>query len=163
MDRRSFFQNLFGSGLIAASLTGQLRAENRSGAAGGSKIKWQTNLKSAQKLALQQDKPILIVFGASWCPPCRKLESETLTDKRTIDMIEREFIPVHLDYDKEPRIVKVLEVERLPCMVIITPQADLLHKSVGFAEAREFQTKLTSALEKRAEVQQVQATNSPRR
>ncbi len=159
MDRRVFFQQMLASGLIAASLTQSMGADSPHPAGAiSSKVKWQTSLKAAQKLALQQNKPILIVFGASWCPPCRKLENETLCDRRTVAMIEREFIPVHLDYEKEPKIVKILEVERLPCLVILTPEADLLHKSVGFAEAKEFQSKLTAALEKRAEVQQVQAT-----
>lgn len=160
MDRRDFLQQMVGAGVIVGAVSGPLRAEPpRSGAAGAAKVKWQNNLKSAQKLAIEQNKPIMIVFGATWCPPCRKLEKETLSDKRTVAIIERDFIPVHLDYDKETKIVKILDVERLPCMIILTPDADLLHKSVGYSEPKEFQQKLADALDKRNEVTQARGTS----
>lgn len=157
MDRRSFCQQLVGSGIICASVTQQIFAESPSAPAGGSKIKWQKNLKTAQKLALQQDKPIMIVFGASWCTFCHKLERETLGDRRIAALIEREFIPVHLDFNKEERVAKILEVERLPSTVILTPQADLLLKFDGYAEPKEYQSSLSSALEKRDEIRQVRS------
>lgn len=160
MERREFLHQVAGATFLAAVVSGNLFAESPKG---GSKVKWQSNLRTAQKLAAQNDKPILIVFGATWCPPCRKLESETFTDKKTVAMIEREFIPVHLDYDKEPKIVKILEVERLPCTIVLSPDADLLHHSEGFAAPKEFQAKLTAALEKRTEIQQVKATDAARR
>ena len=161
MDRRGFISQVVGSTSAFALLANPLFAEPPhagAGAAGDSKLKWQKNLKTAQKLAVQQDKPMMIVFGASWCTYCHKLERETLNDKKTAALIEREFIPVHLDFDKEPKIAKILEVERLPCTVILTPEADLLVRSEGFADAKEFQSTLNSALEKRAEVQQVRAS-----
>ena len=159
MNRRFFLGQLVGSGVFTASIAGTLLADlPRAATHSASKVKWQPNLKSAQKLAIQQDKPIMIVFGATWCGPCRRLDSETLSDKQTVAMIEREFIPVHLDFDKDNKIAKILEVERVPSIVILTPDADLLHRSVGYVDPREFQAKLTSALEKRAAVLQARGT-----
>lgn len=162
MDRRTFCQQLVGSGIVCASMTQQLLAELPGAGSNASKVKWQKSLKTAQKMALQQDKPIMIVFGASWCTFCHKLERETLGDRRTAAMIERDFIPVHLDFNKEEKVAKILEVERLPCTVVLTPQADLLLKFEGFAEPKEFQASLASALEKRAEIMQVRS-ETPRR
>jgi thiol-disulfide isomerase/thioredoxin len=156
MDRRQFLNQFAGFSLGVAICEGGLQAETpRAGIAGGTKLNWQRNLKVAHKLAVQQDKPIMIVFGASWCTFCRKLENETLNDKKTMAMIERDFIPVHLDFDRDEKIAKILEVERLPCTVILTPDADLLLKAEGYAEPKEFQTKLHAALEKRADIRQV--------
>ena len=162
MDRRRFLHQVVGSGFVISSVAGLLPERSAIAELNTSKLKWHTNLKSAQKQALQQDKPILIVFGATWCPPCRKLESETLCDKKTIAMIEQSFVPVHLDFDKEPKIVKVLEIEKLPSVIILTPEADLLHRSEGFSVPKEFQAKLASAIEKRNEVLQVRSTTSGR-
>lgn len=156
MDRRTFCQQWIGSGIILGSMAGNLFAELPLLGGGSSpKVKWQKSLKTAQKMAQQQDKPIMIVFGASWCTFCHKLERETLSERRTAAMIEREFIPVHLDFNKEKRVADILEVERLPCTVILTPEADLLLKFEGFAEPKEFQSSMAAALEKRAEVKQV--------
>ena len=113
-------------------------------------------------MALQQNKPLMIVFGANWCSFCRKLNRETLADKRVAGLIEREFIPVYLDFDKEAKIAKVLEVERLPCTVFLTPQADLLLRTEGYANAKDFQAAMTNALEKKSEIQQVRGAGSPR-
>ena len=161
MDRREFLNKIVGSSVATAGVACLLGADSpRVGMIGGSKIKWQKSLKAAQKLAVQQDKPIMIVFGASWCTYCHKLEKETLCDKKTVALIEREFIPIHMDYDKDEKVAKILEVERLPCVVILTPDADLLSKTEGFAESKEFQVNLNAALEKRAEIQQVRAAGS---
>ena len=160
MNRRSFGLHLLCSGLF---LTLQVdrgdTAPPRSTPLNHSKIQWQRSLKVAQRLAIQQDKPIMIVFGASWCTYCHKLERETLADKRITGVIEREFIPVHLDFDKESKVAKILEVDRLPCTVFLTPQADLLLRSEGFANVKEFHSTLTSVLERQSEVQQVRSSS----
>lgn len=105
---------------------------------------------------------MLVVFGASWCTYCHKLERETLADKRITSLVEREFIPVHLDFDRDSKIAKVLEVEKLPCTVVLSPQADLLNKLEGYAQFKEYHQALQTALEKRAEIQQVKAAESTR-
>lgn len=159
MNRRVILQQIVGAAFLLAWVAGLVTANPpKTGSSTASKIHWQSNLKSAQKLSYKQGKPILIVFGATWCGPCKKLEKETFGDPQTAEMIEQQFIPVHLDYDHEPRIVKILEIERVPCTVILTPDADLLHRSEGYANPKEFQAKLTAALEKRDEIQQTRGT-----
>ena len=163
MDRRTFCHQLLGSGVIAGSMVSLIdAAQIASASTGASKVQWQKSLKAAQKLALQQDKPMMVVFGASWCTFCHKLDRETFADKRIAAFIDREFIPVHLDFDKEPKVAKILEVERLPCTVFLTPQADLLLRTEGFANAKDFQSTLSSVIDKRTEIQQVKASTISR-
>ena len=161
MDRRTFCHQLAGSGVLMGILANFADAGPPT-PSGTTKVGWQKSLKTAQKLAIQQDKPLMIVFGASWCTYCHKLDRETLADKRIASFIEREFIPVHLDFDKESKIAKILEVERLPCTVFLTPQADLLLRSEGFANVKEFQSTMSAVLDKRTEIQQVRGSASPR-
>ena len=163
MDRRTFCHQLLSSGVIAGSMVSLIDAvQIASASTGASKVQWQKSLKAAQKLALQQDKPMMVVFGASWCTFCHKLDRETFADKRIAAFIDREFIPVHLDFDKEPKVAKILEVERLPCTVFLTPQADLLLRTEGFANAKDFQSTLSSVIDKRTEIQQVKASTISR-
>ena len=79
MDRRGFCQKLLGSGLALGGLVAIGSAQTADG-----KLKWHKSLKAAHKLAIETDKPMLIVFGASWCHFCHKLERETLADKRMV-------------------------------------------------------------------------------
>ena len=162
MDRRRFCLELLGTGAALGGLTRVAGAAPPSAGQTLQKIQWNHSLKEAHKLAVAQDKPLLIVFGASWCSYCHKLERETLGDKRIVAVVERDFIPVHLDFDRDATVAKILEVERLPCTVILSPQADLLLKHEGYAEYKEYQQTLQSALEKREEIQQVKNTGTPR-
>lgn len=153
MNRRGFCVKLLGSGLFLGSFAS---AET---AAVGKKLKWHKSLKPAHKLAIESDKPLLIVFGASWCHYCHKLERETLGDERMVAMVERDFIPVLLDFDRDAKVAKILEVERLPCTVILSPEADLLQKSEGFADYKGYVKILQASLEQRAAIRQVQNQN----
>ena len=65
------------------------------------------------------------------------------------------FIPLHLDFDQDARVAKVLEVERLPCTVIINADADLLQKREGYLDCNQYLRTLESALEKSNQIQQL--------
>ncbi len=162
MDRRRFCLELLGTGVALGGLACVAEAAPPLAGQAAPKIQWNQSLKAAHKLAIAQDKPLLIVFGASWCSYCHKLERETLGDKRIVAVVERDFIPVHLDFDRDAKVAKILEVERLPCTVILSPQADLLLKHEGYAQYKEYQQSLQSALEKRAEILQAKNTAATR-
>lgn len=162
MNRRRFCLDLLGIGAVLGGLSRVAVAAPPTVGPAAQKIQWNRSLKAAHKLAIAQDKPLLIVFGASWCTYCHKLERETLGDKRISAVVDRNFIPVHLDFDRDANVAKILDVERLPCTVILTPQADLLLKVEGYAECKEYSQSLHSALERRAEIQQIRNTAATR-
>ncbi len=101
-------------------------------------ISWRSDLKKAHQESVKLNRPMMIVFGADWCTYCRKMEQTTLTDPGLIDTVNRNYIPVHLDFDKERRIAEILEVDRLPCTVFLSPRADLLGRMVGFVGRRQY-------------------------
>lgn len=107
---------------------------------------WHRDMQKAHQMAINEGKPMLIVFGASWCKFCTKLEKETLTDPRMAQYISRNFVPVHLDLDKEKKVGKILGVKSLPCTVVLSPEADLLGKIVGYKSVESMQEQLQRAL-----------------
>jgi thioredoxin-like negative regulator of GroEL len=111
--------------------------------AGG--IKWQTDLNVAHRLSQQTGKPMLFVFGADWCTWCKKLEKTTLTDRELVAYINANFVPIHIDADRDPRVVQILEAEGLPCAVVLSPNADLLGRIEGFRDAAAYRTALATA------------------
>lgn len=162
MDRRHFCLSLLGSSIALSVSAVSAEAAPPFATPPIQKIRWNYSLKAAHKISIEQDKPLLIVFGASWCTYCHKLERETLGDKRITAIVERDFVPVHLDFDRDGKIAKILEVERLPCTVILSPQADLLMKHEGYAQYKEYNQSLLTALERRSDIQQVQGTEASR-
>jgi thioredoxin-like negative regulator of GroEL len=155
MNRRQF------GGLVLGSLYGMSTGSLRllAAAPAKSKINWQKTLRTAHDAAVEHHKPLLLIFGASWCTFCHKLHRETLTEPALAALINRDFIPLALDFDKDTRVVEILEVEQLPCTIVLNSEADLLLKYVGFAKPDAFQKKLQSALTKQKEIQLTKGTD----
>lgn len=119
----------------------------------GNQLKWQENLQAAHKVATEQNKPILVVFGADWCHYCKKLERETLNSAEVSKYVNDSFVPVHLDVDKEKRVAEILKVSSLPCSVILSPNADLLGRIEGYHTSAPFVKQLNMARQKHQVVQ----------
>jgi len=101
-------------------------------------ITWRSDLKKAHQESVKLNRPMMIVFGAEWCTYCRKMEQTTLTDPSLIQSVNQNYIPVHLDFDDERKVAEILEVDRLPCTVFLSPRADLLGRMVGFVGRRQY-------------------------
>jgi thiol-disulfide isomerase/thioredoxin len=101
-------------------------------------IAWQSSLQDAHKIALQQNKPMMLVFGAEWCGYCKKLEKTTLSNPQLSKYINSTFVSVHVDVDEEEKVAKILEVKSLPCTIILSPNADLLGSEADFCQEVAF-------------------------
>ena len=54
-------------------------------------------------------------------------------------------VPVHLDYDRDERAREILEVEKLPCTIILSPDADLLDRFEGYQKPAGYYKRLSAA------------------
>ncbi len=67
--------------------------------------------KEAIARAVEQDKDIIFLFtGSDWCPPCKRLEKEVLSEKDFLFEVSKHFVLVKLDFPKmteqDPGIAK---------------------------------------------------------
>jgi thioredoxin-like negative regulator of GroEL len=156
-------RHLLFTGLIClTSFGGYFAARGRSAtptAVTSSYILWETDLDKAHQLSLKTGKPILIVFGASWCDHCRKLTESTLTEPGIVAYINKTFIPVGLEFDKNKRTARVLEVESLPTSLVLTPKADLVGRIVGHVDTRQYHNTLERAIELKTHIEQVRLSS----
>ncbi len=124
------------------------------------KVQWQTDLDAAHKLSLKTGKPMLVIFTARWCRFCTKLKENTIEHPKMVDYVNSNFVPVMLNFDREKRVVKILEVQSIPCTVVLSPQADLLGKLVGYVPPSEMRKTLAKSRQLQDRIQQARQSKS---
>jgi thioredoxin-related protein len=149
MDRRINALGLAGAIFVGLVVITQVTAgpfSLKSGGKSKERIAWLRDIKQAHKEATAANRPMLIVFGASWCTYCHKLERETLGEPEMVKYVSGHFVPVHLDFDKDRKVADILEVTNLPACVVLSPDADLLANLVGYMEEDEMRLSLDQSL-----------------
>lgn len=92
---------LMALGLVLAGSVHHAKADDRAAAAVAAApgIAWRDgDVEDAFAEAREKSKPVLLYWGARWCPPCN-LMKQTLFKDPTFIAETRNFIPVHLDGD----------------------------------------------------------------
>jgi len=103
-------------------------------------------LAAALKTAAETNKRVLIIFGADWCPDCRKLGAD-LKAGRLAALPEQDFVVVKVDVGNFDRNLAFTHrfgaplSEGIPALAVVDAQDRILH----VANARE----LAGALERR--------------
>lgn len=69
-----------------------------------------------QKEVVSSEVPVVVEFGATWCPPCKKLKPqlENLNAKS-----EGKFKVVTIDVDERPHLASHFQVKPIPLLLLI--------------------------------------------
>ena len=123
-------------------------------------IQWQTNLNEAHQDAVLENKPMLIVFDADWCKYCEKMADKTFHDSSVSSYVNDKFIPVRLDLAENAKVAEILEIERIPCTIALSPRADLLGRVVGYVNTVQYRETLGRVQALQARVERTLAARS---
>jgi uncharacterized protein YyaL (SSP411 family) len=126
-------------------------------------VAWQPDLPTAHRVSKQTGRPMLLVFGATWCGYCRKLEQETLGDPRMAAYVNAAFVPVRVDLDRDRKAAEFLKVEAVPATIILSPGIELVARYDGYAPVTSYAQVLQQAREtylRHAMIQPVSATQT---
>lgn len=105
---------------------------------------WTTDLPAAKATAKQQNKLVLMDFtGSDWCPPCKKLTAEVLSQKEFLDYAAKHFVLVELDFPSKKaqsaelkaannKLKEQFAIKGFPTLVVITPDGKELWRKVGY-------------------------------
>ncbi|MFW8602236.1 thioredoxin family protein [Desulfobacterota bacterium M19] len=97
-------------------------------------VTWQKNLKAARKIAKIRHKPIFLLLYADWCPWCKKLKEEVLTDLR-VRLLRDDFVWVKINSDKEKRYKKEFRQSGFPLIVLLNEDGQPVSRIDGFKNA----------------------------
>lgn len=77
----------------------------------------------------QHDRPMIVDFSATWCPPCRQLKP--IFEKLAEDFKGRiDFVTV--DVDENPELAQAYGVQSIPMMVFLNKDGQIQNTIVGF-------------------------------
>lgn len=111
-------------------------------------IVWRSTLQEAIKDATNAGKPILADFWATWCGPCKMLDKNTFPDPELIAYVNKNFIPVKIDVDKNVSQSKEYKIEAMPSTVIMGPNGKMIDKFVGYRDAKSYLAELKKMMAK---------------
>ena len=92
---------------------------------------WQHDFAAAEAQAKTQQVALVVHFHASWCGPCRRMESEVLSNSQVTSLLGNGIIGVKVDSDRHRDLVSRFGVRALPTDVIVSPDGKVLAKDVG--------------------------------
>ncbi len=97
--------------------------------------------------AARQKKPVLMYWGASWCPPCNQLKA-TLFNRQDFATLSQHFVAVHVDGDRPgaQRVSTRFKVSGYPTVVLFTPDRQEITRLPGEADAPQVMAVLQSGL-----------------
>lgn len=110
-------------------------------------INWQYGqVSEALTRAKDQDKPVLLFWGAQWCPPCMQLKSTVFKQPDFIRKT-RQFITVYLDGDSEgaQRWGEHYSIVGYPTLIILRPDGTELTRISGGMDLAAYPRVLDSA------------------
>jgi thioredoxin-related protein len=105
------------------------------------------DIERAFAQARTQGKPLLLYWGASWCPPCNQLKA-TLFNRQDFAAQSKHFVAVFVDGDR-PAAQKLgarFKVSGYPTLVLFTPDGREITRLPGEADAPQVLALLADGL-----------------
>ena len=82
----------------------------------------------------EESKVELLYFGATWCPPCRKMKP-LFKDKEVKKELDKYNFAMY-DYDQDTKIAKKYKIKYLPTMVFKKGDSIIEKKTGGLSKSK---------------------------
>jgi thioredoxin-related protein len=94
-------------------------------------IKWHS-YKEGVALGQNQNKKVFVNFFADWCAYCRQMDKETFNDSAVGAYLNKNFIAVKVDADKETQLATDYNVQGLPVSTFIAEDGEFIGSQPGY-------------------------------
>lgn len=105
---------------LQIALSGLLALSSATAAFAEAPIFSQYSYAQAKQKAEQDHKLLLIDFTASWCPPCKRMESSTWPDEALQAWVKENAIAIQIDVDEDKKTTSALKVSAMPTLVLFS-------------------------------------------
>ena len=98
-------------------------------------INWREWSPQIFKEAQKQHKLVMVFGKAEWCPWCQRMKSNTYADPEVIALMNKSFIPVHVDVDQDSALAEELHIDNLPTILFMNANQKVLKETKGYTTA----------------------------
>jgi thiol-disulfide isomerase/thioredoxin len=122
--------------LLQLGANTQLHADNAASGVAWLSATGDADIDQAFALARVQKKPVLLYWGAKWCPPCNQLKA-TLFNRQDFIERSRAVVAVNLDGDVPgaQKLAGRFKVRGYPTMILMAPDGSEITRLHGEADA----------------------------
>ncbi|WP_319408139.1 thioredoxin family protein [uncultured Desulfosarcina sp.] len=114
---------------VIASISGVVRANAAQSTDGG--IQWLSYAEGRQR-GEAENKKVFLVFNADWCRYCLQMEKETFQNPTVIAYVNRNFVPISVNSDKQQDIAAKYKVRGLPSTYFISETGEPIANRPGY-------------------------------
>ncbi len=94
-------------------------------------ITWIKSYELGLQQAKKTQRPVFLYFQAKWCSWCHIYEKDVLSNARVIRFINQYYVPVLMNYDNRPDLLRLVGGFGLPYTVLISADGEVLHRLPG--------------------------------
>ncbi|QOY51167.1 thioredoxin family protein [Candidatus Sulfurimonas baltica] len=103
---------------------------------------------SALKIAKKENKMVMLLLVADYCPWCKKFQRKTLQSSPLSTKIKQDFIPVIVDkYREKEHYPSIYSNSSIPAVFFIDPKSEnSLFKSISYVNKKDFLSNINEAI-----------------
>ncbi len=100
-------------------------------AAAAQEILWH-GFESGMARSRFEKKKAMLYFRADWCLFCAEMEQKTLRDPAVVESLNRHFIAIRIDSDREKETAQLFRVKSLPDLWFMSETGEVIGHRPGY-------------------------------
>jgi len=109
-------------------------------------IVWQS-FSDGMARGKSENKKVFLHFYATWCGACKTMENKTFKDPAVIAYLNKNFVPIKVNTDREQRTSRMFRIRVLPDNWFIDEDGNPIGHQPGYIAPKKLKVLLKTILE----------------